>query len=94
MKIVKRDTSEFNFWKNNKLSGHFKLSKDELIVLFIKWLSQKEYAWVDHYEIDVCVQMFMMDGLNSVGNGAPEYRAMEGLLRKYRSEYLTAMQPK
>jgi len=88
---MKLEHSVFNFWKENKLTGFFQLTDKELIEKFNAWLPTKERSWLDYYGISECVQVFVAEGLNSVGNTEnefAEYRSMEMLLKPIRRTYL------
>lgn len=59
---------EFNFWKENKIANHFKLSDNEISKQFKNWLQQKETEWINYYSSDRIIRFFITDktGLNSV----------------------------
>lgn len=90
MKTKKRITT-FSFWKENRKDGFFQLTATELFGRFIMWLPTKEKAWLEYYGISDCVQAFVGESLNAIGNTEndfEEYRAMEEILKPVRRNYL------
>lgn len=92
MKNKKTSTEEtFNFWKGNKISGHFQLTGKELIEKFMLWLIKKEIDWLEYYPMEVIVPAFITEELDSVGNYEnkfAEYRQMENILRPFRDKVI------
>ena len=43
MKMKNTEFEVFNFWKENKISGFFQLTKQELIEKFQEWLPSREF---------------------------------------------------
>lgn len=88
---MKVSHDKFNFWRENKVAGFFRLSRPALIKEFEKWLPTKDKAWLEYYGISECVQIFVAEGLNSVGNtdkNFAEYKNMEILLKPIRNKFL------
>ena len=81
----------FNFWKGNKVSGHFQMNATQLKSKFLEWMPTRDLAWHEYYGISDCVNAFISDALDAIGNTEndfSEYRHMETLLKPVRREYL------
>ena len=66
-----KDT-RLHFWKENKISNHYILTKEEFKEKFLAWLKLQKNEWLQYYgwNLATIVQCFVSatDGLNSVGN--------------------------
>ena len=90
IETVKSLVSVFSFWKENKLSGFFQLTDKELIEKFNEWLPTKERSWLDYYSTRDCINAFISEHLNSIGNtenNFAEYDVMEELLKPIKRTY-------
>ena len=58
----------FDFWKENKVTEHYKLMKSELIEKFTAYLKTKEQSWLEYYPTLQVIFAFIgeKEGLNSV----------------------------
>ena len=91
MKMKNTEFEVFNFWKENKISGFFQLTKQELIEKFQEWLPSRDLTWHSNYSTMDAINCFVSDGLNSVGNtedSFAEYTEMEKILKPIRRAYL------
>jgi len=52
----------FDFWKDNKIDGHYQLTEGELTKRFKKWLATKEEAWMAYYSSERAIRLFITDG--------------------------------
>lgn len=81
----------FNFWKENKTSGFFQLTEQELIKEFNQWLPTKEVAWLEYYSTTDVVSVFVQEALTAIGNtdnDFEEYKAMEDLLKPIKRKFI------
>ena len=88
---------KYNFWKENKISGHFELTEKQLISKFREWLPSKKLEWYSYYRIEDCLNCFISEALNAIGNtdnDFREYREMEELLNPIRREYINVLENK
>lgn len=88
---MKLENQVFNFWKGNKVDGFFQLTQAELIEKFNAWIPTKDRSWLDYYGISECVQVFVSENLNAIGNTEndfAEYRTMEIILKPIRKAFL------
>jgi hypothetical protein len=81
----------FSFWKDNKISGLFKLTDRELMIQFEMWIKAKGKIWLIHYNITQCVLLFVTEGLLSTGNSDDdfaEFRIMEKILKPIYNDFV------
>lgn len=79
----------FNFWKENKLDQHYTLTKEEVILKFVEFLSKKDQDWINYYGGQT-IRAFIGDkehGLNSVGDDK-EFYAMDSMLHPIVIEHM------
>jgi hypothetical protein len=57
---------EFNFWKHNLLTQHYKLTADELKQKFVAWLPTQDTNWLEYYGTYQCYICFVASELQSV----------------------------
>lgn len=91
---TKTKIQTFNFWKENKKSGFFQLTENELTSEFEKWLPTKDKEWLEYYSISDCVNIFVMEALTAIGNtddDFAEYQIMCELLKPVRRKFLEQM---
>jgi hypothetical protein len=65
MKKAKQLT-EITLWKDNKITGEFKMTIEEFKEKFFQWLKTKEKSWCEYYGSRVAVSEFIGKELNSV----------------------------
>ena len=93
----KNKINKFSFWKENKISGFFQLTEQELIKDFKQWLPTKDIAWHRYYSITDGVNCFISESLTAIGNTEndfEEYRQMEEILKPIRRTYLENIEKK
>lgn len=94
---MKKKTTTFNFWKENKKSGFFQLTEQELIKEFQQWLPTKNLDWHRYYSITDGLNCFISEALTAIGNtenNFEEYREMEEILKPIRRAYLENIESK
>jgi hypothetical protein len=94
-KEAKKMTFEiFSFWKDNKKSGFFRLTKEELIEQFKEWLPSKDVSWHEYYSTMDALNCFISEKLSAIGNtdnDFAEYEQMIQILKPVRRIYIDAI---
>lgn len=76
----------FDFWKDNKIAGHYSLTETELRETFKTWLRTKEKAWIDYYSSERAIRLFITEGAGL--NSAFEEKDFDAMYRCLSRVYL------
>ena len=96
LRAILEKAKDFSFWKENKIDGHYLLTREELKVQFKLWLAKQKREWLEYYaDVEVLVNCFVgqKDGLSSVANtdkdesGMSELDSLYALLKGTRDEH-------